>query len=64
LATAGGSIRFLTEHLGKPIPSSVLLGQITQGWVEALKRWGLSSQQGILVVHFQHGGREGEIAQR
>ena len=34
LATGGGLIRFLTEHLGKPIPSPVLLGQITQSWVE------------------------------
>jgi hypothetical protein len=34
LATGGGLIRFLTGHLGKPIPSPVVLGQITQSWVE------------------------------
>ena len=33
LTTGGGLIRFLTQHLGKPIPSPVLLGQMTQGWV-------------------------------
>src|SRR5215472_14125556 len=45
LATGGGLIPFLTEHLGKPIASPVLLGQITQRWVEALNRW--ASQQGL-----------------
>jgi hypothetical protein len=29
LATAGGLIRFLREHLDKPIPSPAVLGQIT-----------------------------------
>ena len=37
LATAEGLVRFLTEHLGKPIPSPALLGQITQSWVESVK---------------------------
>ena len=62
LATGGGLIRFLTEHLGKPIPSPVLLGQITQSWVEALKRW--ASQQGIPWIRFQHGERKDEVANR
>ena len=61
LATGGGLIRFLTEHLGKPIPSPVLLGQITQSWVAAWKRW--ASQQGIPLIHFQHGERKDEGAQ-
>jgi hypothetical protein len=62
LATAGGLVRFLTEHLGKPIPSPALLGHITQSWVEATKRW--ASQQGIPLIHFQHGERKDEVAQR
>ena len=62
LATAGGLIRFLTEHLGKPIPSPVVLGQITQCWVEGVKRW--ASQQGIPLIRFQHGERKDEVAQR
>src|SRR5215831_11960791 len=62
LATGGGLIRFLTEHLGKPIPSPVRLGQITQSWVEGVKRW--TSQQGIPLIQFQHGERKDEVAQR
>lgn len=62
LATAGGLIRFLTEHLGKPRPSPVVLQQITQGWVEAMKRW--ASQQGIPLIHFQHGERKDDRAQQ
>ena len=62
LATGGGLIRFLTEHLGKPIPSPALLGQITQRWVETVKAW--ASRQGIPLVHFEHGERKDEIANR
>ena len=61
LATGGGLIRFLTEHLGKPIPSPALLGQITQSWVGTLKRW--ASQQGIPWIPFHHGERKDEVAQ-
>jgi len=61
LATAGGLIHFLTEHLGKPLASPALRGQITQRWVEAVKRQAL--EQGIPRVHFQHGGRKDEVAQ-
>src|SRR5215470_18130339 len=60
LATAGGLVRFLREHLCKPIPSPALLGHITQSWVEATKRW--ASQQGIPLIHFQHGERKDEVA--
>jgi hypothetical protein len=62
LATPGGLIRFLTEQLGKPIPSPALLGQITQSWVEAMKRW--ASQQSIPLIHFQHGERKDGRAQQ
>jgi hypothetical protein len=62
LATAGGLVRFLTEHLGKPIPSPALLGQITQSWVESVKS--LASRQGIPWVRFQHGERKDEVAKR
>jgi hypothetical protein len=62
LATPGGLIRFLTEHLGKPIPSPALLGQMTQGWVAAVKA--LASQQGIPLVQFRHGERKDEVANR
>jgi hypothetical protein len=62
LATGGGLIRFLTAHLGKPIPSPVVLHQITQSWVEAVKRQ--ASEQEIPLIHFQHGERKDEVAQR
>ena len=62
LATGGGLIRFLTEHLGKPIPSPALLGQITQRWVETVKAW--ASRQGIPWVHFEHGERKDDVANR
>lgn len=54
--------RFLTGHLGKPIPSPVVLHQITQSWVEAVKRQ--ASEQAIPLIHFQHGERKDEVAQR
>ena len=53
LATAGGLVRFLTEHLGKPIPSPALLSQITQSWVESVKS--LASQQGFPGFVFSTG---------
>ena len=62
LATGGGLVRFLTQHLGKPIPSPALLGQITQRWVGAVKAW--ASRQGIPLVHFEHGERKDEVANR
>src|SRR5439155_3688193 len=62
LATGGGLVGFLTQHLGKPIPSPALLGQITQAWVAAVKN--MAAQQGIPVVHFQHGDRKDEVAHR
>jgi hypothetical protein len=62
LATGGGLIGFLTAHLGKFIPSPVVLHKITQSWVEAVKRQ--ASEQGIPLIHFQHGERKDEVAQR
>jgi len=62
LATGGALVGFLTQHLGKPIPSPALLGQITQAWVAAVKN--MAAQQGIPVVHFQHGERKDEVANR
>jgi hypothetical protein len=62
LATGGGLVRFLTEHVGKPIPSPALLGQITQRWAGAVKAW--ACRQGIPWVHFEHGERKDEVANR
>jgi hypothetical protein len=37
LATAGGLVTFLREQLHKPIPSPVVLGQITEKFRDAVK---------------------------
>jgi hypothetical protein len=35
-ATAGGLVTFMREHLGKPIPSPVVLGPVTERFREAV----------------------------
>jgi hypothetical protein len=37
LATSGGLFTFMREQLGKPIPSPVVLGQITEKFRDAVK---------------------------
>src|SRR5689334_21594474 len=37
LATSGGLVTFMREQLGKPIPSPVVLGQVTERFREAVK---------------------------
>jgi hypothetical protein len=37
LATAGGLVTFIREQLGKPIPSPVVLGQVTETFRDAVK---------------------------
>jgi len=37
LATSGGLVTFMREQLGKPIPSPVVLGQISEKFREAVK---------------------------
>jgi hypothetical protein len=37
LATPGGLVTFMREQLGKPIPSPVVLGQVTEKFREAVK---------------------------
>lgn len=62
LATSGGLCGFLGEHLGKPVPSPALLGQITQRFVAELKQY--AEQRGIPIVHFEHRERKDERANR
>jgi hypothetical protein len=62
LATSGGLWGFLREHLGKPVPSPVVLGQITQRFVAALQQY--AEQREIPIVHFEHGERKDERANR
>jgi hypothetical protein len=62
LATSGGLYLFLSEHLGKPVPSPVVLAQITQRFVEELKSY--AEQNAIPVIQFEHGERKEDRANR
>jgi hypothetical protein len=62
LATEAGLVGFLREHLGKPIPSPAVLGQITTRFREAVK--GFAEAEGIPWVEFRHGERKDEVANR
>jgi hypothetical protein len=60
LATAGGLVTFMRVQLGKPIPSPVLLGQVTEKFREAVKAQ--AERQQIPVYQFQHKERKDDIA--
>jgi hypothetical protein len=60
LATSGGLVTFMREQLGKPIPSPVVLGQVTEKFREAVKA--MSEWQQIPVYQFDHKERKDEVA--
>lgn len=62
LATSGGLVRFMREQLGKPIPSPVVLGQVTEKFREAVKA--MASQQRIPIYQFNHKERKDNVANR
>ena len=62
MARGGGLHNFLRHHLGKPVPSPAVLGQISQRFVEQLRRY--AEQQEIPMVRFQRGQRKDDVAQR
>jgi len=53
-------LTFLVGHRGKSIPSPVLLQQMTQGYVQEIKRY--AEAHDIPIVHFQRGQRKDDIA--
>ena len=62
LATAGGLVMFMRDQLGKPIPSPVVLGQITErirGEVKAV-----ADQAQIPIYPFTHKEMKDHIANR
>jgi hypothetical protein len=61
LATPGGLTTFLREHLGKPIPSPAVLGQITKRFREGVQRF--SEETGVPLVKFEPGERKDDRAQ-
>jgi len=62
LATGPGLVFFMRDQLGKPIPSPVVLGQISEKFREAVKS--LAEQEGIPVYQFRHKERKDDIANR
>ena len=54
LATSGGLVNFMREQLGKPIPSPVVLGQVTEKFREGVKA--MAEQQAIPIYQFNHKG--------
>ena len=60
LATAGGLVNFMREQLHKPIPSPVVLGQVTEKFRDAVKV--MAERQHIPVYQFNHKERKDEVA--
>jgi hypothetical protein len=60
LATSGGLVTFMREQLDKPIPSPVVLGQVTEKFREAAKA--MSERQQIPIYQFDHRERKDEVA--
>lgn len=62
LATSGGLVTFMREQLGKPIPSPVVLGQVTERFRDAVKA--LAERQQIPIYQFDHRERKDDVANR
>jgi hypothetical protein len=62
LATSGGLVTFMREQLGKPIPSPVVLGQVTEKFREAVKA--MAEQYQIPVYQFDHKERKDDVANK
>ena len=60
LQTGGQLVKFMIEHLGKPIPSPALLGKITQGFAAAVKQFAQDNE--IPLLKFEHKQRKDDIA--
>ena len=60
LATSGGLVTFMREQLGKPVPSPVVLGQVTERFREAVKT--LAERQQIPIYQFNHQERKDDVA--
>jgi len=60
LATGLGLVVFMRDQLGKPVPSPVVLGQISEQFRESVKR--LVEQKSIPLYQFRHKERKDDIA--
>jgi hypothetical protein len=55
LATGLGLVMFMREQLGKPVPSPVVLGQLSENFREAVTN--LAEREWIPVYQFRHKER-------
>ncbi len=62
LATSGGLVTFMREQLGKPIPSPVVLGQVTEKFRDAVKE--MAERQQIPIYTFNHKERKDKVANK
>jgi len=62
LATSGGLVSFMREQLGKPIPSPVVLGQITEKFREAVKS--VAEREQVPIYQFDHKEKKDDFANR
>ena len=60
LQTSGQLAYFMRDHLGKPIPSPIVLKKITEAFRDEVKSF--ASQQHIPIVQFQRGQRKDDVA--
>jgi hypothetical protein len=60
LATGPGLVFFMREQLDKPVPSPVVLGQISEQFREAVKA--LAERDGIPVYQFRHKEKKDDLA--
>ncbi len=60
LATPGGLVTFMRVQLGKPMPSPVVLGQVSEKFREAVKAQ--AEREQIPVYQFQHKKRKDDMA--
>jgi hypothetical protein len=57
LATPGGLVTFMREQLDRPVPSPVVLGQVTEKFREAVKE--MAERQQIPIYPSRPQGTEG-----
>jgi hypothetical protein len=62
LQVPGQLVQFLRGHLGKPIPSPALLGQLTKAFRESVENY--AEQHGVPIVKFNKGERKEDVAAR
>ena len=55
-----GLSMFMRDQLGKPVPSPVVLGQLSERFRQAVKA--LAEREGIPIYQFEHKERKDDIA--